>query len=317
MGESLENVARGIDCETDPPAARRRAPASRRSTSRRWCRSGCIRSPSPAATPSCSSRARRCPLTAIRIAELLRAGRAAQRRAQPRARRPRVRRRAPHASQDQGDLVRRLDARSPSTSTRPAPHHGKRVQAAGGAKNYVLVMPDADVPKLVRRHPRGRLRLRGRAVHGRLHGASRSARRPTSSCPQLVDAASRIKVGPTDRDPEARHGARDHAASTATASASSSSPGAPRKERTSLADGRTTQVPWPRAASSSAPPSLDRCPARHDHRRSEEVFGPVLNVMRMDDLDAAIELANTLALRQRRRDLHRAAARRRANSSTA
>ena len=37
----------------DPPAARRRAPASRRSTSRRWCRCGCGRPRSPAATASC------------------------------------------------------------------------------------------------------------------------------------------------------------------------------------------------------------------------------------------------------------------------
>ena len=27
--------------------------------------------------------------------------------------------------------------------------HGKRVQANGGAKNYVVVMPDADVPRAV------------------------------------------------------------------------------------------------------------------------------------------------------------------------
>ena len=27
--------------------------------------------------------------------------------------------------------------------------HGKRVQANGGAKNYIVVMPDADVPKTV------------------------------------------------------------------------------------------------------------------------------------------------------------------------
>ena len=38
-------------------AARRVSPGSRRSTSRRWCRCGCSRSRSPAATPSCSSRA--------------------------------------------------------------------------------------------------------------------------------------------------------------------------------------------------------------------------------------------------------------------
>ena len=35
--------------------------------------------------------------------------------------------------------------RSPATSTRPATGHGKRVQALGGAKNHMIVLPDADV----------------------------------------------------------------------------------------------------------------------------------------------------------------------------
>ena len=43
----------------DPAAARRRRRSSRRSTSRRWCRCGSSRWPSPRATPSSSSRARR------------------------------------------------------------------------------------------------------------------------------------------------------------------------------------------------------------------------------------------------------------------
>ena len=35
--------------------------------------------------------------------------------------------------------------RSPATSTRPAPRNGKRVQALGGAKNHMIVLPDADI----------------------------------------------------------------------------------------------------------------------------------------------------------------------------
>ena len=35
--------------------------------------------------------------------------------------------------------------RSPSTSTRRAPRNGKRVQALGGAKNHMVVLPDADL----------------------------------------------------------------------------------------------------------------------------------------------------------------------------
>ena len=52
MGTALEDIARGIDCETvrHPVGVVRRR--SRRSTSRRWSRSGCSRSRSPAATRS-------------------------------------------------------------------------------------------------------------------------------------------------------------------------------------------------------------------------------------------------------------------------
>ena len=72
-------------------------------------------------------------------------GRPARRRAQRRARRQGGRRRAARAPRRARDLVRRLDARSRSTSTRRRPAHGKRVQALGGAKNHMLVLPDADL----------------------------------------------------------------------------------------------------------------------------------------------------------------------------
>ena len=45
----------------------------------------------------------------------------------------------------QGGLVRRLDADRASTSTRRARGNGKRVQALGGAKNHMVVLPDADI----------------------------------------------------------------------------------------------------------------------------------------------------------------------------
>ena len=44
-----------------------------------------------------------------------------------------------------GDQLRRLDADRAVTSTRPAPRNGKRVQALGGAKNHMVVLPDADL----------------------------------------------------------------------------------------------------------------------------------------------------------------------------
>ena len=55
LGERLDERRRLLD----PPAPRASRRSSARSTSRPWCRPGSSRSPSHAATPSCSSRARR------------------------------------------------------------------------------------------------------------------------------------------------------------------------------------------------------------------------------------------------------------------
>ena len=52
MGDTLENLARGVDCETmhQPLGV---CVGITPSTSRPWCRCGCFRSRSPAVTPSC------------------------------------------------------------------------------------------------------------------------------------------------------------------------------------------------------------------------------------------------------------------------
>jgi len=44
--------------------------------------------------------------------------------------------------------------------------HGKRVQALGGAKNHMVVMPDADLDQAADALIRRRLRLGGRTLHG-------------------------------------------------------------------------------------------------------------------------------------------------------
>ena len=66
--------------------------------------------------------------------------------------------------------------RSPGTSTRRAPRHGKRVQALGGAKNHMLVLPDADLDMAADAAVSRRLRLGRRALHGHL-GRGRRRRR--------------------------------------------------------------------------------------------------------------------------------------------
>ncbi len=48
--------------------------------------------------------------------------------------------------------------------------HGKRVQALGGAKNHMVIMPDADLDTVDRSAGRCGLRFGRRALHGDFRG---------------------------------------------------------------------------------------------------------------------------------------------------
>src|SRR6201995_5770236 len=76
--------------------------------------------------------------------------------------------------------------------------HGKRVQANGGAKNYIIVMPDADVPKTVENLATAAFGCAGeRCMAGSTAIAVAAA--AGRVLPELVKAAQALKVGPTDR----------------------------------------------------------------------------------------------------------------------
>ncbi len=150
------------------------------STSRRWCRCGSSRSLSPRATPSCSSRARRtrpprCSSPSFRRRPGCRTASSTSSRA-TRSRSTRCCSR-PTSPRSPSSARRR----SRSTSTRPARRHGKRVQALGGAKNHMLVLPDADLDLAADAAVNAGLRLRRRALHGDQRRWSRSSRSPTTS----------------------------------------------------------------------------------------------------------------------------------------
>ena len=85
------------------------------------------------------------PSMSIELALPAEGGRAARRRLQRRQRRQGSGRRDPRAPRHRGDQLRRARRRSPSTSTRSGTSTGKRVQALGGAKNHMVIMPDADL----------------------------------------------------------------------------------------------------------------------------------------------------------------------------
>jgi malonate-semialdehyde dehydrogenase (acetylating)/methylmalonate-semialdehyde dehydrogenase len=170
--------------------------------------------------------------------------------------------------------------------------HGKRVQSNGGAKNYIVVMPDADVAKTVEALSTAAFGCAGeRCMAGSTAitvGAAADRLLPT-----LADAARAIKVGRTDRlAPQPDMGpvvTGQHRDRVLNLVASGEKEGAK-----VICDGRGMKVLDAPGGFYLGATILDQVQSEMTIAR-EEVFGPVLNVMRMDDLDRAIEQANKSA----------------------
>jgi malonate-semialdehyde dehydrogenase (acetylating)/methylmalonate-semialdehyde dehydrogenase len=169
--------------------------------------------------------------------------------------------------------------------------HGKRVQAAGGAKNFILVMPDATVGETVRGLVEAAFGCAGeRCMAGSTAIAIGEA--ATRVLPELVSVAKAMTVGPTFNDPGVQMGPvitaqhRDRVNGLIDIGA--------REGARVLADGRGVRVAGAPNGFYVGPTILDEVRPDMTVAR-EEIFGPVLNVCRMDDLDAAIELANQSA----------------------
>ena len=170
--------------------------------------------------------------------------------------------------------------------------HGKRVQAAGGAKNFILIMPDADVAKTVEGVTGAAFGCAGeRCMAGSTALVVGSAAK--SVLPTLVSATNAMTIGRTDLEgghqpdmgPVISAPHRDRVLALL---AQGEAQGA-----RLLADGRTARVAGsPNGFFLGASIVEQSDPAANVLMR-EEVFGPVLSVLHMNDLDAAIELANT------------------------
>ena len=170
-------------------------------------------------------------------------------------------------------------------------HHGKRVQANGGAKNYIVIMPDADMAKTVEALSTAAFGCAGeRCMAGST--AITVGKAAERLLPDLIAAARAIKVGPTDRPAQPDMGPlitaahRDKVLSLVTT--------AEKEGAKIIADGRGVSVPDAPRGFYLGATIVDGVEANMTLAR-EEVFGPVLNVMRMDDLDHAIERANASA----------------------
>jgi malonate-semialdehyde dehydrogenase (acetylating)/methylmalonate-semialdehyde dehydrogenase len=164
--------------------------------------------------------------------------------------------------------------------------NGKRVQAAGGAKNYMIVMPDAD------------LEAATGGIMGAAFGCSGQRCMAGSAVvtvgniadpllKRLVDAAAALKVGATDEDDSVAMGpmidaaARDRILDYLDLGV--------REGAMLVVDGRTLK---PRSGGFFVGPSIFDAVLPGMRIARDEIFGPVLSVMRASSLSEAIALAN-------------------------
>jgi malonate-semialdehyde dehydrogenase (acetylating)/methylmalonate-semialdehyde dehydrogenase len=170
--------------------------------------------------------------------------------------------------------------------------NGKRVQANGGAKNYIVVMPDADIPRSAEALATAAFGCAGeRCMAGSTAIAVGKA--ASTILPQLVDAARSVKVGRTDTamsqpdmGPLVTASHRDRVRGLVEIG---------EREGAKIAcDGRGALVPDAPNGFYLGATVMDNVQESMEIAR-EEIFGPVLNVMRMDNLDQAIDAANRSA----------------------
>jgi malonate-semialdehyde dehydrogenase (acetylating)/methylmalonate-semialdehyde dehydrogenase len=160
--------------------------------------------------------------------------------------------------------------------------HGKRVQAAGGAKNHLIIMPDADLDQAV-----GALQASAFGCAGERCMAGSVAVPVGPIADDLVAGLKRVgaamKVGPTDggalvdMGPLVSRAHRDRVASYLDVAQSEGAVVA--------LDGRAFDLP---------PAGFLLGPSVVDHVRPamrlarEEIFGPVLSVVRAGDIEEAL-----------------------------
>jgi malonate-semialdehyde dehydrogenase (acetylating)/methylmalonate-semialdehyde dehydrogenase len=164
---------------------------------------------------------------------------------------------------------------------------GKRVQALGGAKNHAIVLPDADM-----NFASDHLNAAAFGSAGERCMAISAAVVVGEAADQLMDAlvpkAKAIRVG-SGRDPQSEMGpvvtlaARDRIVDLI---------GSSERQGAKLAvDGRGVKVDGFEDGFFVGPTVIDHVTTGMDVY-TEEIFGPVLSVVRADDVDSAIDIIN-------------------------
>jgi len=165
--------------------------------------------------------------------------------------------------------------------------NGKRVQALGGAKNHMLVLPDAD------------LDVAADAAISAGYGSAGERCMAISVVvavgdvaerliPRLEERIAKLHVGPAD-DPAAEMGpliSREHRDRVVAYIDSGVEEGA-----TLVADGRGLRVPGHAGGFFVGPTLFDHVEP-HMHIYRGEIFGPVLCVVRVEQFTEAIDLVN-------------------------
>ena len=165
--------------------------------------------------------------------------------------------------------------------------HGKRVQALGGAKNHMIVLPDADMD------------LAADAAVGAAYGSTGQRCMAISVLVAVGNAADRLlpmvrermknlKVGP-GLQPDAEMGplvTRDHMARVTSYIEQGEKAGAELLE-----DGRSIRIEGHEKGFFVGPSLFDRVsPTMSIY--TDEIFGPVLSVVRAESYDRALQLVN-------------------------
>lgn len=165
--------------------------------------------------------------------------------------------------------------------------HGKRVQAQGGAKNYIVVMPDANMAASVKNIMGSAFGCAGqRCLAGSVVVAVGDAHEALKE--ELVRQAGALRVG-YGLDEQTQMGTVISASARERIEkmiADGASEGAQL-----VLDGRGTVVNGFENGTFVGPTILDNVTMEMQVAR-EEVFGPVLSIMKADDFDQAVEMVN-------------------------
>lgn len=164
--------------------------------------------------------------------------------------------------------------------------HGKRVQSAGGAKNHLIIMPDADLDQSVKALAASAFGCAGqRCMAGSVALAVGKAGDPLVE--GLVDYAGSLSVGPTDGNDATEMGPvinSDHRDRVAGYLQTAEATGGK-----VVLDGRRVD---PGDAFLLGPSVVDQVTTESPLWK-DEIFGPVLSVVRAQTLDEAIAIGKS------------------------